>query len=63
MLVWDNSFPLFEYKLSKENERKSISNIASNQESPTDKIHISIRDRRCWQKRSYSSIATTTLLL
>lgn len=50
MLVWDNSFPLFEYKLSKENERKSISNIASNQESPTDKIHISIRDRRCWKK-------------
>ncbi|MGG0754905.1 hypothetical protein [Brevibacillus laterosporus] len=62
MLVWDNSFPLFEKKLSKENEKKSISDIASNQESPTDKIYVSIRYRRCW-KRSYSDIATTTLLL
>ncbi|MCG7317993.1 hypothetical protein [Brevibacillus laterosporus] len=63
MLIWDNSFPLFEKKLSKENEKKSISDIAFHQESPANKIHVSIRDRRCWQKRSYSDIATTTLLL
>ncbi|MGG1443479.1 hypothetical protein ABE354_15765 [Brevibacillus laterosporus] len=63
MLIWDNSFPLLEYKLSKENENKSISGIVFNQESPTEKIYVSIRDRRCWQKRSYSDISTTTLLL
>ncbi|MED1788151.1 hypothetical protein P4V47_11740 [Brevibacillus laterosporus] len=63
MLIWDNSFPLVENEISKENEMESISDIAYNQEPPSDKIYVSIRYRRCWLKRYYSDIATTTLML
>ncbi|WP_068792109.1 hypothetical protein [Brevibacillus laterosporus] len=61
MLIWDTSFPLIEIEISKENEKESIPDF--DQESPANKIRISIRDRRCWQKRCYSDIATTTLML